>query len=162
MIRRPPRSKRIDTLVPYPTLFRFLAHLGRIAARRVDLQADVEIPAVGADGKSEAAVIIGFGRVGRLVAEMLSTHGRAYIAVDSNIDTVAAARREGYPVMFGDVSRPALVDKLKLGQASALILTMDEPVLSVRLVRKVRGWCPALTIVARARDRKSTRLNSSH
>src|SRR3546814_8066884 len=82
MIRRPPRSKRIDTLVPYPTLFRFLAHLGRIAARRVDLQADVEIPAVGADGKSEAAVIIGFGRVGRLVAEMLSTHGRAYIAVD--------------------------------------------------------------------------------
>src|SRR3546814_4607459 len=54
--------------------------------------------------------------------------------------------------MFGDVSRPALVDKLKLGQASALILTMDEPVLSVRLVRKVRGWCPDLTIVARARD----------
>src|SRR3546814_20307904 len=53
--------------------------------------------------------------------------------------------------MFGDVSRPALVDKLKLGQASALILTMDEPVLSVRLVRKVRGWCPDLTIVARAR-----------
>ena len=134
------------------TITPLLAHLGRIAARRVDLQSEVEIPVVGTGEKGATAVIIGFGRVGRLVAEMLSTHGRTYVAVDSNIDTVAAARREGYPVMFGDVSRPALVDKLQLGRASALVLTMDEPVLSVRLVKKVRGWCPDLTIVARARD----------
>jgi CPA2 family monovalent cation:H+ antiporter-2 len=31
---------------------------------------------------------------------------------------------------------------------------MDDPVLTVRLTRKVRGWCPNLTIVARARDAK--------
>ena len=134
------------------TITPLLAHLGRMAARRVDLQADVDLPALGVEGKDAVVVIIGFGRVGRLVAEMLSVHGRAYIAVDSSVDTVAAARREGYPVMFGDISRPGLVDKLKLGQASALVLTMDEPVLSIRLVRKARGWCPDLTIVARARD----------
>jgi CPA2 family monovalent cation:H+ antiporter-2 len=29
---------------------------------------------------------------------------------------------------------------------------MDDPVQTVRLVKKVRGWCPDLTIVARARD----------
>jgi CPA2 family monovalent cation:H+ antiporter-2 len=101
-----------------------------------------------------AAVIIGFGRVGRLVAEMLSAHGRTYVAVDSNIDTVAACRREGFPIIFGDVARPELVDRLNLGHASALILTMDDPVLTVRLTRKVRAWCPDLTIVARARDAK--------
>jgi CPA2 family monovalent cation:H+ antiporter-2 len=83
---------------------------------------------------------------------MLTTHGRSYVAVDSNIDTVASCRREGFPVIFGDVSRPELVDRLNLGHASALILTMDDPVLTVRLTRKVRAWCPDLTIVARARD----------
>ncbi|PWG01199.1 cation:proton antiporter [Sphingosinicella humi] len=134
------------------TITPLLARLGRDAARRVDMQGDVEMPPTVTGETGTTAVIIGFGRVGRLVAEMLSTHGRNYIAVDSNIDTVAAARREGYPVMFGDVSRPILVDKLQLGRASALILTMDEPVLSVRLVKKVRGWCPDLTIVVRARD----------
>ena len=134
------------------TITPLLARLGRDAARRVDMQGDVEMPTTVTGETGTTAVIIGFGRVGRLVAEMLSAHGRNYIAVDSNIDTVAAARREGYPVMFGDVSRPILVDKLQLGRASALILTMDEPVLSVRLVKKVRGWCPDLTIVARARD----------
>ena len=134
------------------TITPLLAQLGRIAARRVDLQGDVTIPPAQPGDRDAATVIIGFGRVGRLVAEMLSTHGLTYIAVDSNIDAVAAARREGYPVMFGDVARPGLVDKLKLGQASALVLTMDEPVLSARLVRKVRAAFPDLTIIARARD----------
>ncbi|HEX8443617.1 MAG TPA: cation:proton antiporter [Allosphingosinicella sp.] len=129
-----------------------LAKLGQIAARQVDVTAEVDLPVIRPGEKEPAAVIIGFGRVGRLVAEMLQTHGRPYLAVDSNIDTVAACRREGVPITFGDVSRPELVDRLNLGHASALILTMDDPVLTVRLTRKVRGWCPNLTIVARARD----------
>ncbi len=134
------------------TITPLLAKLGQLAARRVDMQADVDIPVLGPDEKAPAAVIIGFGRVGRLVADMLKIHGRNYVAVDSNIDTVAECRRQGFPVLFGDVSRPELVDRLKLGHASALILTMDDPVLTVRLTKRVRAWCPNLTIVARARD----------
>ena len=129
-----------------------LAKLGQIAARRVDMNDEVELPAIGPGEAATATVIIGFGRVGRLVAEMLQAHGRPYLAVDSNIDTVAACRREGVPIMFGDVARHELVDRLNLGHASALVLTMDDPVLTVRLTRRVRGWCPGLTIVARARD----------
>jgi CPA2 family monovalent cation:H+ antiporter-2 len=131
------------------TLTPLLARLGRDAARRVDLGADIDIPDLAA---KQAAVIFGFGRVGRLVAEMLSTHNRPYVAVDSNVDNVAGCRREGFPIIFGDVSRTELLDRLHLGRASALILTMDDPVLTVRLTKKVRAWCPDLTIVARARD----------
>jgi len=32
------------------------------------------------------------------------------------------------------------------------VLTMDDPVLTVRLTKRVRGWVPDLPIVARARD----------
>ena len=130
------------------TLTPLLARLGRHAAQRVDVQADGEIRVDG----GARVVIIGFGRVGRLVAEMLTTHGRDYVAVDSSVDTVAACRREGFPIVFGDVARHELVDRLNLGHASELVLTMDDPVLSVRLTKKVRSWCPGLTIVARARD----------
>ena len=134
------------------TITPLLAQLGRLAARRVDMAAEIDLPAIAPGEQAPAAVIIGFGRVGRLVAEMLKTHGRSYIAVDSNVDTVAGARREGFPILYGDVARPELVDRLNLGHASALVLTMDDPVLSVHLTRKVRAWCPQLTIVARARD----------
>jgi CPA2 family monovalent cation:H+ antiporter-2 len=132
------------------TLTPLLAKLGQVAARRVDLQAEDETAAD--DGDKSRVVIIGFGRVGRLVAEMLTAHGRRYLAVDSSIDTVAACRKEGIPIRYGDVARAELLDRLNLGHATALVLTMDDPVLSVRVTRKVRAWCPDLTIVARARD----------
>ena len=133
------------------TITPLLGQLGRLAGRRVDMGGD-DVPAIAPGDEAPAAVIIGFGRVGRLVAEMLKAHGRTYVAVDSNVDTVTGARAEGFPILFGDVSRPELVDRLNLGHASALILTMDDPVLTVRLTKKVRAWCPNLTIVARARD----------
>ena len=133
------------------TLTPLLAKLGQVAARRVDLHAEDESAATD-DGDKSRVVIIGFGRVGRLVAEMLTTHGRRYVAVDSSIDTVAACRKEGIPIVYGDVARAELMDRLNLGHATALVLTMDDPVLSVRVTKKVRAWCPELTIVARARD----------
>lgn len=133
------------------TVTPLLAQLGRFAGRRVDMNAESEVPAA-ASGETAPVVVIGFGRVGRLVVEMLKAHDRDYVAVDSSIDNVAAARAEGFRILFGDVSRPELIDRLNLGRAGALVLTMDDPVLTVRLTRKVRAWCPGLTIVARARD----------
>ena len=50
------------------------------------------------------------------------------------------------------MSRPDTLDKLSLGHARALILTMDQPVLAEHIVKRVRAWIPDLTIVARARD----------
>jgi len=97
-------------------------------------------------------VIFGFGRVGQMVADMLAAHHKPYLAVESDIDSVRTAREAGYDVLFGDVSRPELADQLKLGEASALVLTMDDPVLVARITRRVRGWMPDLPIIARARD----------
>ena len=71
---------------------------------------------------------------------------------DSDIDNVMAAREAGYPILFGDVARGELVEKLKLGDAAALVLTMDDPALTQRLTRTIREGCPPLTIVSRARD----------
>jgi len=65
---------------------------------------------------------------------------------------VAEGRRTGYPIVFGDVARAEMLDKLRLGHARALILTMDDPVLSIRVTKRVRGWVPDLPIIARARD----------
>jgi CPA2 family monovalent cation:H+ antiporter-2 len=134
------------------TLTPLLARIGRDAARRIETRGHAGEPDIKPTREEPRAVIIGFGRVGRLVAEMLAAHDKPYVAVDSNIDAVKAARAEGFALIFGDASRPEFIDKLNLGHASALILTMDDPRQVVRLVKRVRAWCPDLTIVARARD----------
>jgi CPA2 family monovalent cation:H+ antiporter-2 len=103
-------------------------------------------------GAKPRAIIIGFGRVGRLVAQMLDAHNRPYVAMDADIDVVAHARHRDYKVLFGDIARPGMIEHLALDKASALILTMDDPVLLVRMTRRVRSLYPDLPIVARARD----------
>jgi CPA2 family monovalent cation:H+ antiporter-2 len=129
-----------------------LATGGRLIARLIDRHAGQDAPEAAIDAAGPGTVVIGFGRVGRTVADMLVRHGLPYVGVDADVDNVAAARREGYSVLYGDVPRSELVDRLSLGHAKALILTMDDPVLTVRLTRRVRGWVPALPIIARARD----------
>ena len=131
------------------TLTPLLAKAGRRLSR--DIEAGV-LPEAVDEGEESRTVLIGFGRVGRMVADMLATHGQRYLAVEADIDAVAEGRRQGYPVLFGDVARGELVDRLNLPNARALILTMDDPVLTVRLARRIREAAPALTIVARARD----------
>ncbi|WP_233503590.1 cation:proton antiporter domain-containing protein [Sphingomonas psychrotolerans] len=128
-----------------------LAKAGQLFSRLIEQQEKDEAPAQ-VDAAGPGTIVIGFGRVGRTVAEMLRRHNLPYLGVDADIDNVNAARKEGYTVLFGDVTRNELVDQLKLGHAKALVLTMDDPVLTVRLTKRVRGWVPELPIIARARD----------
>ena len=132
------------------TITPLLARAGHIAARRVEMAG--YDPGAIEETNEARSIIFGFGRVGVMVAEMLEKHGQPYVAVESDIDCVADAQRRGFNVIYGDVSHPEIVDRLRLGHAKSLIITMDEPILSARLVRKVRGWLPDLPIIVRARD----------
>jgi CPA2 family monovalent cation:H+ antiporter-2 len=134
------------------TITPILARIGHDMSRRLELrESDDEVHEQDPTQEPQT-IVIGFGRVGKLVADMLTTHGQPYVAVDSNVDAVTAARRGGYKVIYGDISRPETLDKLSLGHAKALILTMDQPVLAEHIVKRVRKWLPDITIVARARD----------
>jgi monovalent cation:H+ antiporter-2, CPA2 family len=130
------------------TVTPLLALAGRRLARRVDTVQVPEEP----DENAGRAIIVGIGRVGRLVAEMLTAHDRRYIAVESDADVATRASHDGFKVMFGNATRGDSLDRLGAGTASAVILTMDEPVAAQRLARKLRRAHPDLPIIARARD----------
>lgn len=134
------------------TITPLLARAGHDLALRVEARRTPADRPIEPDPEGGHTIIIGFGRVGRMVAQMLDTHGRAYLALEANIDTVVQARQAGYRISFGDITHSGMIDKLNLARASALILTMDEPVEVIRTVRRVRALYPELTIVARARD----------
>jgi len=135
------------------TVTPLLARLGRAAGSRFAGEAMAKQMDATLDAAAlNQVVVLGFGRVGRMVADMLEAHGKDYLAIDSDVDGVAASRKDGYDVLFGDVARPELIGKLRERQPSALILTMDNPVLVNRLTRHLRKAFPDVPIIARARD----------
>ncbi len=134
------------------TITPLLAYLGATIAGRLaraegtDMVGEVALP------QGDRTVILGYGRVGHLVGDMLAVHGMPYIAIDDDPAVVHAAHRAGMPVLFGSIESASVIDRLDLEHARALILTMDEPVLVSRIVRKLRAYRPDLPIIVRARD----------
>lgn len=132
------------------TITPLLALLGRYVARRVEPAPTLD--EVDGDSATPRVIIVGFGRVGRLIAQMLEMHDKPYVAVDADSDLIEQARRDGYYAVFGNAMRSDSLDHLGIDQAPAVILTMDEHVLAQRLVKKLRASHPDLPIIARARD----------
>ncbi|RPF70656.1 cation:proton antiporter domain-containing protein [Aurantiacibacter spongiae] len=131
------------------TITPLLALLGRLVARRVEPAPTLD---AGHDPGTQRVIVVGFGRVGRVVAQMLKAHDLPYVGIDADSDLIEGARREGYYAVFGNAMRSDALDKLGIEHASAVILTMDEHVFAQRLVRKLRASYPDLPIIARARD----------
>jgi CPA2 family monovalent cation:H+ antiporter-2 len=98
------------------------------------------------------AIVIGYGRVGRVVAGMLERHGLAYVTVDVDPALVSRERRKGNAVFFGDAVNSGFLRMCGLSEASALIVTINDDHATDRMIEIVRAARPDLPIVARARD----------
>jgi len=97
-------------------------------------------------------LVVGYGRVGRLVGDMLDRHDIPWVAADRDARNIEPARRSGKKVFFGDASRPEFLMRCGLENAPALVVTMDSPEGAEAVVATARVLRPDLTIVARARD----------
>ena len=112
------------------------------------------VPAHGAEELSPQVIIAGFGRVGHLVADLLTEYNIAYVALDINAKHVHACRRRNFPVYYGDASHVDLLNSLDLAEATAAVITLDEPHAAERTVITLRKHFPAMKIYVRARDRQ--------
>ena len=129
----------------------FLSMAGAAIRRHASPAAEAVLPDAPRRTGSHV-LIVGFGRVGRLVAEMLSVHKIPWMAIERTPKLVEDARRQGLQVLFGDASRPELLQRLDLESAQALVVTMDSPDGTEVVVATARQIRDDLVIVARARD----------
>lgn len=129
--------------------------LGALAKRLPKRRAATEgalLPEPGVDGPAPEAIIIGFGRTGQLIGELLTVNGLRYVAIDSDPALVRRLREGGLEIYWGNALRRELLERCGLAKARALIITMDRPADAEEIVRAARARYPDLTIVARARD----------
>ena len=128
-----------------------LAKLGaRIGSPRG--AADARQPEIPPESEASRVIIVGYGRVGALIGDMLDRHKIPFIAVDSNAGVTSRARSDGKPVYYGDAARPEYLRRCGLETARAVVVTMDSPAANEAVVETTRRLRPDVTLVARARD----------
>ena len=130
---------------------------GRPIVERLDARLSGEVPAIEAapeelGGSRRIAVILGYGRVGKLVATALQRRGFGFVVVDESFHAVNDAREEGMTAVRGNVENRVVLDRAPLERATVLVVAIPDPVSTRFVVDTVRRAHPRLPIVVRTHN----------
>lgn len=101
------------------------------------------------------ALIIGFGRFGQTVAQMLTSAGVNLTLIDSDVEQIDTAEEFGAKVYYGDGTRMDLLRQAGASEATVIIFALDKDQLEPELLRGVHESFPQAGIYVRAYDRRA-------
>jgi CPA2 family monovalent cation:H+ antiporter-2 len=134
------------SLVASPFLLRAGALLDRGARRPTGRDASA------AHGLAGHALVIGHGLAGRNLTRVLEATGIPWIAVDANPSSAnETPARERGRVIYGDATRPALLERLGVKSARIVVVAITDPLATRRIVSLVHRLAPSAKVIARTR-----------
>ncbi|GER40053.1 glutathione-regulated potassium-efflux system protein [Striga asiatica] len=132
----------------------WLAAGGQLIASRFELH-DVRslLPVESeTDDLQDHIIICGFGRVGQIIAQLLSERLIPFVALDVRSDRVATGRSLDLPVYFGDAGSREVLHKVGAERACAAAVTLDSPGANYRTVWALSKYFPNVKTFVRAHD----------
>lgn len=96
-------------------------------------------------------IVVGYGPTGRHLVQALETYDVPYVISEMNPTTVHAQQNEGRPIYYGDAGQEAVLERLGVHRARALVVTMSDPAAARQIVQRARSMNPDLHIVSRTR-----------
>ncbi|KAI4369894.1 hypothetical protein MLD38_018289 [Melastoma candidum] len=104
------------------------------------------------DDLHDHIIICGFGRVGQIIAQLLSERLIPFVALDIRSDRVAVGRALDLPVYFGDAGSREVLHKVGADRACAAAITLDSPGANYRTVWALNKYFPNVKTFVRAHD----------
>jgi CPA2 family monovalent cation:H+ antiporter-2 len=95
-------------------------------------------------------VLVGFGRVGHLVAAALTEQNRPFIVIENQDDVVAALRADGIPALYGNAAAPGMMEAANIADARWLLVAIPEVFEAGQIIEHARKLNPNIEVIARA------------
>jgi len=109
----------------------------------------IEISDQHLEALHDHVILVGYGRIGATVSEVLARAGAPEVAIEEQERVVAELRKRGAMAIQGDASRPDVLERARIRDAKLLIVTAPEPVRARRIVEIARAANPYITIAIR-------------
>lgn len=100
---------------------------------------------------NQHVIIVGFGISGRNLARSCKLATIPYAILEMNPETVKEQKGKGEPIHFGDATHLSVLEHLRLHDAKALAVLVNDPIAARRIVKIARQANPSLYIIVRAR-----------
>jgi glutathione-regulated potassium-efflux system protein KefB len=124
---------------------------GRLASRKTALEAQLDDPELAPQAN---VIVVGHGRFGQTVAQIMQAAGRSVTLIDVNPQTIDLSGEFGRKVFYGDGTRIDLLDRAGADKACAIFFCIDDRELDAETLIPVRQRFPKTRIWARAYDRQ--------
>jgi CPA2 family monovalent cation:H+ antiporter-2 len=103
-------------------------------------------------------VLVGWGRVGKRIAEALGRKGIPYVVVEENREFVAILRERGIPAVWGDATEAEVLVQGHIARARALVVATPETVLVRKMISVARQLNPGIQVVIRSHNLQEAEL----
>ncbi len=114
----------------------------------------VENPSIETfDEATPTVLVVGFGRFGMVVAQILTSEGLEITAIDNRPDRIAYARKQGYRVYYGDATRADVLEAAGAGDAALVAMCIENDKVMAQSIEMIREDFPKALIFCRATDR---------
>jgi CPA2 family monovalent cation:H+ antiporter-2 len=120
-----------------------------IVSRSEEASAEVETPPPVEAAKGHV-ILIGYGRVGSIVARELANRGKPFVVIENETDMAGQAKTDGFNVLHGNALDPRTLEAAGIGEASTLLLAIPEGFEAGAIFQHVRQLRPDLRVIARA------------
>jgi glutathione-regulated potassium-efflux system protein KefB len=123
---------------------------GKLAARKESREIKLDDPELAAQAN---VIIVGHGRFGQQVSQLMQAAGRSVTLIDINPETIDLSGEFGRKVFYGDGTRIDLLQRAGAEKACAIFFCINDRDLDAEALVPVRQTFPQTQIFARAYDR---------
>jgi CPA2 family monovalent cation:H+ antiporter-2 len=95
-------------------------------------------------------VLIGHGRVGSVISELLRQRNTPYFVIEDDADVIAELRGRGIEALAGNAADPQVIEAANLRAARCLLVAIPDAFEGGQVVQQARAVNPKLPIIARA------------
>jgi len=103
-------------------------------------------------GLRQHAVIVGAGRVGSRIADVLKSFGLPLVVVELDHRRVENAQTDGIPVVYGDATHEIVLEAAEISTARLLVVTTPDVVTARTIITNAKRQNGELSVVARTSD----------
>jgi CPA2 family monovalent cation:H+ antiporter-2 len=107
---------------------------------------------------SNQVVLVGWGRVGKLIANSLSAQGIPFVVAEENRAFVEKLRQIGIPAVWGDATEPEVLVQAHIKEAKALVIATPETVMVSKMTEVAQALNPHIQIVVRSHNVEEAEL----
>lgn len=131
--------------------FVFTAVAGRAGAAKKQIEAaDQEAEQERERERREHTILVGYGRVGRLIAAGARSARQAIVVIEDQADVARSAREAGLPVILGNATAPHVLDEAGIAEAKRLVIAIPESFEGGAIATRARELSADIIIYARA------------